>query len=225
MRISFAKCLYLWRLTRHKNIGLRYRKPRSGEREQKEWGTSGSITSGSIVPTRRSRSRTALQRRTLPAPEAHALSAASPAPTPRHLHDNKHLTRYTMNIKSFVIGILAGIALTIAGILVYGRIAKANNPYKERFEFLDHPVSYEGEKDVFLHVIQVINDSTALAADGPLAIPGYDKPVALLGRDFYDGQNIHVKYPRRVGTYRYFNKDKEPMTVAVIRVTDEDTEE
>ena len=43
MRISFAKCLYLWRLTRHKNIGLRYRKPRSGEREQKEWGTSGSI--------------------------------------------------------------------------------------------------------------------------------------------------------------------------------------
>ena len=41
MRISFAKCLYLWRLTRHKNIGLHYGKPRSGEREQKEWGTPG----------------------------------------------------------------------------------------------------------------------------------------------------------------------------------------
>lgn len=123
-----------------------------------------------------------------------------------------------MDLKSFIIGMLSGIALTIVGVFFLAFIGLQGGK-DDDIQFLEHPVSYENKKTTSLKVFQVIEKNKALANE--ISDKEYKwfngKTVVLVGDDFYSDQVITVKQPQRVGTYSYTNKGGMPMTVPVIQ--------
>ena len=117
-----------------------------------------------------------------------------------------------MNKKSFFLGILTGIVLTI---VVLFAIAKFSSGVS--IQYLEQPVSYENKTESTFEVFQVFG-SSALATESS----DYDKErfngntVMILGEDFYTDQVVTIKNLQRVGTYRYTNNLGRPMTVPVI---------
>ena len=123
-----------------------------------------------------------------------------------------------MDLKSFIIGMLSGIALTIGGVFFLAFIG-LQGCKDDDIQFLEHPVSYENKKTTSFKVFQVIEKNKALANE--ISDKEYKwfngKTVVLVGDDFYSDQVITVKQPQRVGTYSYTNKGGMPMTVPVIK--------
>lgn len=123
-----------------------------------------------------------------------------------------------MDLKSFIIGMLSGIALTIGGVFFLAFIALQGGK-DDDIQFLEHPVSYENKKTTSFKVFQVIEKNKALANE--ISDKEYKwfngNTVVLVGDDFYSDQVITVKQPQRVGTYSYTNKGGMPMTVPVIK--------
>ena len=123
-----------------------------------------------------------------------------------------------MNLKSFIIGMLSGIALTIVGFffLVFIGLQLSKD---DDIQLLEHPVSYENKKTTSFKVFQVIEKNKALANE--ISNKEYKwfngNTVVLVGDDFYSDQVITVKNPQRVGTYSYTSKADMPMTVPVIK--------
>ena len=123
-----------------------------------------------------------------------------------------------MDLKSFIIGMLSGIALTIVGVFFLAFIGLQGSK-DDNIQFLEHPVSYENKKTTSFKVFQVIEKDKALANE--ISNKEYKwfngNTVVLVGDDFYSDQEITVKNPQRVGTYSYTNKAGRPMTVPVIK--------
>ena len=123
-----------------------------------------------------------------------------------------------MDLKSFIIGMLSGIALTIVGVFFLAFIGLQGSK-DDNIQFLEHPVSYENKKTTSFKVFQVIEKNKALANE--ISDKEYKwfngNTVVLVGDDFYSDQEITVKNPQRVGTYSYTNKADIPMTVPVIK--------
>lgn len=123
-----------------------------------------------------------------------------------------------MDLKSFIIGMLSGIALTIGGVFFLAFIGLQGSK-DDDIQFLEHPVSYENKKTTSFKVFQVIEKNKALANE--ISDKEYKwfngNTVVLVGDDFYSDQVITVKQPQRVGTYSYTNKGGMPMTVPVIK--------
>ena len=123
-----------------------------------------------------------------------------------------------MDLKSFIIGMLSGIALTIVGIFFLAFIGLQVGK-DDDIQFLEHPLSYENKKTTSFKVFQVIEKNKALANE--ISDKEYKwfngNTVVLVGDDFYNDQVITVKQPQRVGTYSYTNKGGMPMTVPVIK--------
>lgn len=123
-----------------------------------------------------------------------------------------------MDLKSFIIGMLSGIALTIVGVFFLAFIGLQGGK-DDDIQFLEHPVSYENKKTTSFKVFQVIGEDGALAHE--ISNKEYElflgNTVVLVGDDFYSDQVITVKEPQRVGTYSYTNKGGMPMTVPVIK--------
>ena len=123
-----------------------------------------------------------------------------------------------MDLKSFIIGMLSGIALTIVGVFFLAFIGLQGSK-DDNIQFLEHPVSYENKKTTSFKVFQVIEKDKALANE--ISNKAYKwfngNTVVLVGDDFYSDQEITVKNPQRVGTYSYTNKADIPMTVPVIK--------
>ncbi len=123
-----------------------------------------------------------------------------------------------MDLKSFIIGMLSGIALTIVGVFFLAFIGLQGSK-DDNIQFLEHPVSYENKKTTSFKVFQVIEKDKALANE--ISNKEYKwfngNTVVLVGDDFYSDQEITVKNPQRVGTYSYTNKADIPMTVPVIK--------
>ena len=123
-----------------------------------------------------------------------------------------------MDLKSFIIGMLSGIALTIVGVFFLAFIGLQGSK-DDNIQFLEHPVSYENKKTTSFKVFQVIEKNKALANE--ISNKEYKwfngNTVVLVGDDFYSDQEITVKNPQRVGTYSYTNKAGIPMTVPVIK--------
>lgn len=121
-----------------------------------------------------------------------------------------------MNIKSFILGILTGIVLTIAVLIVIG-LANQNSNEIDSIEYLDQPVSYEGKNKTSFKVLQVLGNS-ALAkeiSDEDFDLY-YGNTVVILGENFYSNQIIKINNPIRVGTYNYTTQSGIPKTVPVI---------
>ena len=60
-----------------------------------------------------------------------------------------------MDLKSFIIGMLSGIALTIGGVFFLAFIGLQGGK-DDDIQFLEHPVSYENKKTTSFKVFQVI---------------------------------------------------------------------
>ena len=123
-----------------------------------------------------------------------------------------------MNKKSFFLGVVTGIVLTLATLFVFAIINK-NSADNDSVQYLEQPVSYENKKETSFKVLQVLGNA-ALATEASDKIGSdviyFGNTVLVLGEDFYNDQIVTVKSPQRVGTYSYTNKGGMPMTVPVI---------
>ncbi|WP_019036230.1 hypothetical protein [Prevotella amnii] len=122
-----------------------------------------------------------------------------------------------MNKKSFFIGMLSGIVLTIVALFVIGFVRQKNNE-DDAIQRLEKPVSYENKKETSFKVFQVIGEDAALAKEiSDKELDMYlGNTVVLIGKDFYSDQVITMKNPQRTGTYNYMNNSGMPMTVPII---------
>ena len=119
--------------------------------------------------------------------------------------------------KSFFIGMLSGIVLTIAVLFIIGFVSQKNNE-DDAIQRLEKPVSYENKKETSFKVFQVIGEDAALAKEiSDKELDMYlGNTVVLIGKDFYSDQVITMKNPQRTGTYSYMNNSGMPMTVPII---------
>lgn len=121
-----------------------------------------------------------------------------------------------MNIKSFILGILTGIVLTIAVLIVIG-LANQNSNEIDSIEYLDQPLSYEGKNETSFKVLQVLGNS-ALAKE--ISNEDFElyfgNTVVILGENFYSNQIVKINNPVRIGSYNYTTQSGIPKTVPVI---------
>ena len=122
-----------------------------------------------------------------------------------------------MNKKSFFIGMLSGVVLTIVALVVIAFVRQKNNE-DDAIQRLEKPVSYENKKETSFKVFQVIGEDAALAKEiSDKKLDMYlGNTVVLIGKDFYSDQVITIKNPQRTGTYSYTNNGGMPMTVPII---------
>jgi hypothetical protein len=122
-----------------------------------------------------------------------------------------------MNKKSFFIGMLSGVVLTIVALVVIAFVRQKNNE-DDAIQRLEKPVSYENKKKTSFKVFQVIGEDAALAKEiSDKELDMYlGNTVVLIGKDFYSDQVITIKNPQRTGTYSYTNNGGMPMTVPII---------
>lgn len=122
-----------------------------------------------------------------------------------------------MNKKSFFIGMLSGIVLTIVVLFVIGFVRQKNNE-DDAIQRLEKPVSYENKKITSFKVFQVLGEDAALAKEiSDKELDMYlGNVVVLVGKDFYSDQVITIKNPKRIGTYSYTNNGGMPKTVPII---------
>lgn len=105
-----------------------------------------------------------------------------------------------MEIGTFFLGAILGMVI----ILFVDWLE--NRKSKDYVRYLEESVSYENKEEASFEVYDVLNDG-ALATEISLNYGKHKnyngKFVLIRGEDFYDGQIINVKNPKRVGTYRY----------------------
>lgn len=119
-----------------------------------------------------------------------------------------------MNIKSYILGVLTGVVLTVAVLFVIG-LANQNADGSNDIQYLEQPVSYEDKSEASFKILQVLGDA-ALAHEASEYGLYTGNTVMLLGEDFYSDQIVNIKNPKRVGSYSYTNNGGMPMTVPVI---------
>lgn len=117
-----------------------------------------------------------------------------------------------MKKKSFLLGLAAGVVLTIVILFVIGKSSRSKG-----YNRLDNPVSYENKAVASFKVFQPLNDgalATEILGNGYISLEG--KVVVIVGENYYDDQEVLVTNPMRIGTYRYENKAGDQRTVPVI---------
>ena len=122
-----------------------------------------------------------------------------------------------MNKKSFFIGMLSGVVLTIVALVVIAFVRQKNNE-DDAIQHLEKPVSYENKKITSFKVFQVLGEDAALAMESSDKEYKwfYGNTVMLVGKDFYSDQVVTMKNPQRTGTYSYTNNSGMPKTVPII---------
>lgn len=122
-----------------------------------------------------------------------------------------------MNKKSFFIGMLSGVVLTIVALVVIAFVRQKNNE-DDVIQRLEKPVIYENKKITSFKVFQVLGEDAALAKEiSDKELDMYlGNVVVLVGKDFYSDQVITIKNPKRIGTYSYTNNGGMPKTVPII---------
>ena len=107
-----------------------------------------------------------------------------------------------MEIGTFFLGAIFGMVIII---IIDGL---ENRKSKDNVRYFEESVSYENKKETSFEVYDVL-DNAAIATEISLNYGKHKnyngKFVLIRGEDFYDGQIINVRNPRRVGTYRYMS--------------------
>lgn len=102
----------------------------------------------------------------------------------------------------FFLGVIIGMLVII---IIDGL---ENRKSKDNVRYFDESVSYEDKGEASFEVYDVL-DNAAIATEISLndgKHKNYNgKFVLIRGEDFYDGQIINVRNPRRVGAYRYMS--------------------
>ena len=121
-----------------------------------------------------------------------------------------------MNKKSFFLGVVTGIVLTFAGLIVIGYVNQ--NKY-DPIQYLEQPVSYENKTETSFQVFQVLSNA-ALAREASDVIGGdvmyLGNIVVILGENFYNDQVVTIDNPQRLGSYSYTTNAGRSMTVPVV---------
>ena len=118
-----------------------------------------------------------------------------------------------MNKKSFFIGIVVGVILSVATVCIVGLINKNKN--EDPVKYLETPVSYEDKTEASFQIFQVLGNA-ALASESSEFGMYLGNTVLILGENFYDDQIVMIKNPQRVGTYSYTNNGGMYKTVPVL---------
>ena len=105
-------------------------------------------------------------------------------------------------METFFLGVIIGMVVIIIIDGLENRKSKDN----DRVRYFEESVSYEDKKETSFEVYDVLGNA-AIATEISLNYGKHKnyngKFVLIRGEDFYDGQIINVKNPKRVGTYRY----------------------
>lgn len=118
-----------------------------------------------------------------------------------------------MEIEFFFLGAIFGMLVII---IIDGL---ENRKLKDNVRYFDESVSYEDKGEASFEVFQVLSDAalaTEIFWERDKRRKYFGKSVLIRGKDFYDGQIINVRNPRRVGTYRYTDITDVEMTVPII---------
>ena len=122
----------------------------------------------------------------------------------------------------FFVGALIG---GVIGIIAFELISTQNSKDNDTVQdcdpivYLEKAESYEGKGETSFKVFQVLSDAalaTEIFWERDKRRKYFGKSVLIRGKDFYDGQIINVRNPRRVGTYRYTDITDVEMTVPII---------
>lgn len=121
-----------------------------------------------------------------------------------------------MNKKSFILGFVSGVILTLVGLFIIGSVSqKSEEP--SPIKYLDQPVSYENKTETSFQVFQVLSKAALASEVSNEEYKWYNgNTVLILGENFYSDQVVTIKNPKRVGTYNYTNQGGIPMTVPVL---------
>ena len=120
-----------------------------------------------------------------------------------------------MEIGTFFLGVIIGMVVIIIIDGLENRKSKDN----DRVRYFDESVSYENKKETSFEVFQVLSDAalaTEIFWERGKRRKYFGKSVLIRGKDFYDGQIINVRNPKRVGIYRYTDITDVEMTVPII---------
>lgn len=121
-----------------------------------------------------------------------------------------------MNKKSFFLGVVTGIVLTLAAFFALALVNR-NSEGSDPVQYFEKPVSYEDKTETSFKVFQVLGSAALASEISNKEYQWYNgNTVVILGENFYSDQVVTVKNPQRVGTYSYTNKGGMPMTVPVI---------
>ena len=121
-----------------------------------------------------------------------------------------------MNKKSFFLGVVTGIVLTLAALFALALVNR-NSEGSDPVQYLEKPVSYEDKTETSFKVFQVLGSAALASEISNKEYKWYNgNTVVILGENFYSDQVVTVKNPQRVGTYSYTNKGGMPKTVPVI---------
>ena len=118
-----------------------------------------------------------------------------------------------MEIETFFLGAIFGMVIIV---IIDGL---ENRKSKDNVRYFDESVSYEDKGEASFEVFQVLTDAalaTEIFWERGKRRKYFGKSVLIHGEDFYDGQIINVRNPRRVGTYRYTDITDVEMTVPII---------
>ena len=126
-------------------------------------------------------------------------------------------------MKSFILGVITGVVLTIAGLFViFALNSNSDNVGTETktdpIQYLEKPISYENKKETSFKVFQVIGNAALASEISNKEYKWYNgNTVLILGENFYSDQVVTIKNPMRVGTYNYTTRADIPKTVPVIK--------
>ncbi len=122
-----------------------------------------------------------------------------------------------MNKKSFFLGALTGVVLTIAVIVIIA-LVKQNVATFDPIQYLEQPVSYENKTQTSFKVLQVLSANAALATESSNgSLNWFDgNTVLIIGTDYYTDQIVTFNNPQWIGTYSYTSQKGMPLTVPVI---------
>lgn len=120
-----------------------------------------------------------------------------------------------MEIEIFFLGVIIGMLVIIIIDGLENRKSKDNDCVR----YFEESVSYEDKEETSFEVFQVLSDAalaTEIFWERGKRRKYFGKSVLIRGKDFYDGQIINVRNPKRVGTYRYTDITDVEMTVPII---------
>ena len=133
-----------------------------------------------------------------------------------------------MNKKSFFLGIVTGIVITIVGFYGLSAInmnktdneSVINQVDEDPIQYFEQAESYENKKEASFRVFQVLGNA-ALAKEASDKV-GDDvmylgTTVLILGENFYNHQIVKMKNPQIIGRYSYTSTIDRPMTVPVLK--------
>lgn len=121
-----------------------------------------------------------------------------------------------MKMKSFLLGLVAGIILTLVVLFIMG-LAMQKSEETIHIKYLEQPVDYENKKETSFKIFQVFENAALANEVSNKEYKWYQgNTVIILGKNFYNDQVIVIKNPQRVGTYSYTNNGGVPMTVPVL---------